>query len=51
MKNLKKLGKVLSTKEQKNVNGGYPKPYCPRSSGLEQCGSLCCPIHPGLPRI
>jgi len=22
MKNLKKLGKVLSTKEQKNVNGG-----------------------------
>ena len=23
MKNLKKLGKVLSTKEQKNVNGGF----------------------------
>ena len=37
MKNLKKLGKVLSTKEQKNVNGGKPG-----SEGF--CGPTLCEV-------
>jgi len=51
MKKLEKLGKVLSTKEQKNVNGGYPQPDCPEILGLRPCGWRCCLIDPVLPGI
>jgi len=56
MKNLKKLGKVLSTKEQKNVNGGFVDPECESLNGpgwplYYQCGSLCCLIDPVLHKI
>jgi hypothetical protein len=40
MKNLKKLGKVLSTKEQKNVNGGYIRLICAKGILTPSCG--CC---------
>ena len=46
MKNLKKLGKVLSTKEQKNVNGGKWRSNCFHNPGSEGSGMSCAANNP-----